>query len=100
MTISNVRRLNMYYVYILTNKSNTLYIGVSNDLARRLYEHKHKYADGFTSRYNINNLIYFEECADPREAIAREKQLKGWTRKRKMALIKTVNPDFKEIGVL
>lgn len=88
----------MYYVYILTNKSNTLYIGVTGNLTRRLHEHKQKYAEGFTKRYNINKLIYVEEYTDPKEAIAREKQLKGWNRKKKMQIIKTLNPTFQDLG--
>ena len=90
---------NMYYVYILTNKSATLYIGVTNNLERRLYEHKHKYLEGFTKKYNINTLIYFEEYSDPIEAIAREKQLKGWSRKKKIYLIKSINPLFEELVI-
>ncbi|MEK7592298.1 MAG: GIY-YIG nuclease family protein [Patescibacteria group bacterium] len=89
----------MYYVYILTNKSATLYIGVTNNLERRLYEHKHKYLEGFTKKYNINTLIYFEEYSDPIEAIAREKQLKGWSRKKKIYLIKSINPLFEELVI-
>jgi putative endonuclease len=87
----------MYYVYILTNKSNTLYIGVTTDLNRRLDEHKQKYADGFTKRYNINKLIYIEEYQDSKEAIQREKQLKGWNRKKKIQLIKTRNSKFQDL---
>jgi putative endonuclease len=86
-----------YYVYILTNKSNTLYIGVTNDIVRRIYEHKHKNDLSFTSRYHINKLICLEEFTDINEAIQREKQLKGWTRKKKMELIKERNPDFIEV---
>ena len=89
----------MYYVYILTNKSATLYIGVTNNLERRLYEHKHKYLEGFTKKYNINTLIYFEEYSDLIEAIAREKQLKGWSRKKKIYLIKSINPLFEELVI-
>ena len=89
-----------YYVYILTNKSNTLYIGVTNNLIRRIYEHKHKFVGGFTKRYNIDRLLYLEEYSTAIEAITREKQLKGWTRKRKMALIKTMNPEFNEIDII
>jgi len=88
-----------YFVYILTNKSNTLYIGVTGDIARRLQEHKQKYTDGFTKRYNINKLIYIEEYANSLEAIAREKQLKGWSRMKKMQLIKRMNPKFEELTV-
>lgn len=89
----------MYYVYILTNKSNTLYIGVTGNLKRRLHEHKQKYVEGFTKRYNINKLIYVEEYDDPKEAIAREKQLKGWNRKKKMQIIKILNPRFEELVI-
>jgi putative endonuclease len=64
----------------MTNCSRTLYTGVTNNLERRVYEHKNKMVPGFTSKYNITQLVYFEECADPREAIAREKQIKGWLR--------------------
>ena len=89
----------MYYVYFLANKSNTvLYIGVTNDLRRRLCEHKQGTANSFTQRYCVHKLIYCEEYRDPREAIAREKQLKGWTRKRKEELIKPINPDWKDLS--
>jgi putative endonuclease len=86
-----------YHVYILTNKSHTLYIGVTNNLIRRVWEHKNKYADGFTKKYNINKLIYYEEFNDIIEALGREKQLKSWRRKKKIDLIKTINPKFSEI---
>jgi putative endonuclease len=73
-----------YYVYIMANDPpTTLYIGVTNDLERRVYEHKKKLIDGFTKRYNINRLVYFEETDDVMSAIEREKQLKGWLRRRK-----------------
>ena len=85
-------RTREYYVYIVTNKSWTLYTGVTNDLARRMCEHKHKSTKGFTSRYRIGELVYYETFGDIRDAIAWEKQIKGWTRARKMALVKTVNP--------
>ncbi len=87
----------MYYVYILTNKSFTLYIGVTNNLIRRIWEHKNKLVDGFTKKYQINKLIYFEEYKDIQNALNREKELKGWIRKKKMELIKTTNPDFIEL---
>ena len=84
----------MYYVYILSNwNDSVLYIGVTNDLARRLYEHRNHLADGFTKKYNVNKLVYFEHTCDIRSAIEREKQLKGWTRAKKNALISTTNPD-------
>jgi len=85
-------RTHEYYVYIVTNKSWTLYTGVTNDSARRVWEHKHKWAKGFTSRYRIGKLVYYETFGDIRDAIAREKQIKGWTRARKMALVRAANP--------
>jgi len=88
-----------YYVYILTNKSNTLYTGITNDLYRRLYEHKNKLTPGFTKKYNIDKLIYYEVFDDPESAIQREKEIKGWTRKKKLELIKKVNPNFKELEI-
>jgi len=88
-----------YYVYILTNRSNTLYTGVTNDLFRRLYEHKNKLIPGFTKKYNIDKLIYYEVFDDPETAIRREKEIKGWTRRKKIKLIKKVNPEFKELEI-
>ncbi|OGE62560.1 endonuclease [Candidatus Daviesbacteria bacterium RIFCSPLOWO2_01_FULL_41_32] len=85
-----------YYVYILTNRSNTLYIGVTNDLERRISEHSFKTISDFTSRYNLNKLIYYQEFTNINDAIAAEKKIKGWTRKKKMELIKTINPEFKD----
>lgn len=87
-----------YYVYIMTNKSRTLYTGVTNNLERRVYEHKYKLIKGFTSKYNITLLVYFEVCNDIREAIAREKQIKGWLRSKKIALIESVNPGWKDLA--
>ena len=115
-----------YFVYIMTNKSGTLYIGVTNDLGRRLWQHKEavrekKESDirqgsfarrrrtqddkgrwdkqfNFTARYNITKLIYYEIYDDPENAIVREKQIKGWLRKKKIALIKTTNPEFKDLA--
>ena len=86
----------MYYVYILTNKSNTLYVGVTNNLERRIFEHTTK-TNHFTSKYNINKLIYFQEFDQILDAINAEKKIKGWTRKKKIALIKTINPEFKDL---
>jgi len=84
-----------YYVYILTNKTNcALYIGVTNDLVRRIYEHKEKLIDGFTSRYRLTKLVYFECFDDIVEAIAREKAIKGWIRKKKVELIGATNPGW------
>ena len=86
-----------YWVYIATNKSNTLYTGVTNNLSRRMYEHRHKIINGFTAKYNINKLIYFQEFNTPEEAIAAEKKIKGWTRKKKIQLIKSINPTFRDL---
>ncbi len=86
-----------YYVYIMTNKSNkVLYIGITNNLKRRDFKHKNKMVPGFTTRYNVTKLVYFEHCFDVSAAIAREKILKGWLRKRKNALIETLNPQWKD----
>ena len=88
----------MYYVYIITNKENkVLYTGVTNNLERRIYEHKNKIIKGFTSKYNVNKLVYFEETKDINEAIAREKEIKGWRRSKKVALIESVNPAWNAI---
>ena len=89
---------NRYYVYIMTNDSDTLYIGVTNDIVRRVYEHKHKLVEGFTSKYNITQLVYYEETDDVHSAIQREKQIKGWLRKKKIALIRSVNPRWDDLS--
>lgn len=87
-----------YFIYILTNTYNTVfYTGVTNDLTRRVYEHKNKLVEGFTKKYNLWKLIYFEECNDVMQAIEREKQIKDYRREKKLILIKTINPQFKEI---
>lgn len=87
-----------YYVYIVTNKrNNVLYTGVTNDLERRMYEHKNKMVEGFTKKYNVNRLIYFEKFCNPNEAISAEKKIKGWLRKKKIELIKSKNPEFKDL---
>ncbi len=77
-----------YFVYIITNKSRTLYTGVTNNLERRVYEHKNKLVPGFTARYNISTLVYFKETPDVLSAIAREKQIKGWLRSKKSVLLR------------
>ena len=85
--------MNSYFVYILTNKLNTvLYIGVTNDLERRIYEHKNKLITGFTSKYNVNKLVFYEEFENIEDALVSEKKLKGWIRKKKNALINEFNP--------
>jgi putative endonuclease len=87
-----------YYVYIMTNQSRTLYIGVTNDLKRRVYEHKHKLVSGFTQKYNLTLLAYYESTPDVRSAIEREKQLKGWLRAKKIALIESANPEWRDLS--
>ena len=88
-----------YYVYILTNKNkNVLYTGVTNDLIRRVYEHKQHFdKNSFTSKYNVTNLVYFEETNDVKAAIEREKQIKSWSRMKKFFLIKEKNPTFEDL---
>lgn len=88
-----------YYIYIMSSKSSdpALYIGVTSNLERRVCQHKNKVYDGFSKRYSCHKLVYFEHFTDINEAIAREKELKGWKRERKMDLIKTINPNFKEL---
>ena len=88
-----------YYVYILTNeKGNVLYTGVTNDLIKRVFEHKHHLDKGsFTARYNVEKLVYFEMTSDVKAAIEREKQLKGWNRKRKNQLVESMNPELKDL---
>jgi putative endonuclease len=90
--------MRQYFVYSLTNRSGTLYVGVTNNLSRRLYEHKNKLIPGFTSEYNIDRLVYFEACRDVRSAIAREKQIKRWRREKKVALIESVNRDWHDLS--
>ena len=88
----------MYYVYILTNKTNSvLYTGITNNLERRIYEHKNKLVEGFTKRYNVNKLIYFEETSDVKSAIEREKKIKNLVRRKKEELINSKNPKWEEI---
>lgn len=87
-----------YYVYIMTNRSGTLYTGVTNDLERRGYEHRRKLVPGFTRKYDITRLVYYETTADVRDAIAREKQIKSWRRSKKVALIRGLNPRWKDLA--
>ncbi|SDK11203.1 GIY-YIG nuclease family protein [Natronincola ferrireducens] len=89
----------MYYVYILTNRSNkVLYTGITNNLERRLYEHKNKLIKGFTEKYNVNKLVYFGSTDDVEAALVREKQIKGWTRCKKINLIESINPEWKDLS--
>ncbi len=88
-----------YYVYILTNeRGNVMYVGVTNNLVRRLAEHRSGSVDGFTKKYNVHKLVYFEQIGDIEDAIAREKQLKGWTRAKKNRLVETVNPQWADLA--
>ena len=89
-----------YYVYILTNwDDSVMYVGVTSNLERRLYEHKNHLADGFTKKYNIHKLVYFEYTHDVHAALEREKQFKGWTRTKKNALIEKMNPEWKDLSL-
>ena len=87
------------YVYIMTNKSNTvLYTGVTSNLIKRVYEHKQKLVDGFTKKYNVTKLVYFEVFEDIENAITREKQIKGWLRNKKVILIESMNPEWEDLS--
>ncbi len=90
-----------FYVYIITNKpKGVLYIGMTNDLTRRVYEHKQKIIEGFGKRYNLNKLVYVEEHGAPLDAITREKQLKNWHRDWKIELIESINPQWNDLYVI
>jgi len=94
-----MRNDNQYYVYILTNKFNkVLYIGVTNNLARRVFEHKNKLVEGFTERYNLMKLVYYEVTPNIESAIKREKQLKNWHRNWKINLITQFNPEWEDLS--
>lgn len=90
--------MRQYYVYMMTNNSRTLYTGVTGNLERRVVEHKQKLVPGFTARYNISRLVWYEVTPDVRSAIAREKQIKGWLRAKKVALIESVNPQWRDLS--
>ena len=87
-----------YFVYILASKSRKLYVGMTNDLERRVYEHKQKVADGFTAKYRIDRLVHFEETSDVLAAIEREKHMKGLLRAKKIALIESTNPTWEDLS--
>ena len=87
-----------YYVYIMTNHSKTLYTGMTGDLHRRVWQHKHKLVEGFTKRYNITRLVFYEETSDVGAALAREKQIKGWLRRKKITLIESMNPEWRDLS--
>ena len=87
----------VYYVYILASRSRVLYTGVTNNMAYRLLQHQGK-ASTFTARYNVNRLVYAEQCSSILDAIAREKQIKGWVRRRKVALVEAANPEWDDLS--
>ena len=87
-----------YYVYIVSNRSRTIYIGVTSDLEKRVAEHKEGLIPGFTARYGVNRLVYFEEFASINDAIEREKKLKGWLLAKKVALIESMNPTWADLA--
>ena len=91
----------MHYVYLLTNQSDAvMYIGVTNDLKRRLLEHRSGLIEGFTKKYHVHKLVYYETFSDINNAIRREKQLKGWIRAKKNALVETMNPKWLDLSVI
>jgi len=87
-----------YYIYILSNfKRNVIYVGVTNDLTRRVWEHKHNLVEGFSKKYKVHDLIYFETFSDSISAIEKEKQIKNWSREKKNKLVKKLNPQLKDL---
>ena len=86
-----------YYVYIMVSRSDTLYTGMTNDLQRRVYEHKHDFVEGFTKKYGVHMLVYFEQYDNVESAIQREKRLKFWHRKWKLRLIEETNPEWRDL---
>ncbi len=87
-----------FYVYILASKSRVLYVGVTSNIEKRIQQHKHGEIEGFTSRYHVNQLVYFEEAPDAESAINREKQIKRWRREKKIKLIEAMNPDWRDLS--
>lgn len=87
-----------YYVYIMANNGKMLYTGITSNLEKRIYEHKNHLLEGYTKKYNINKLVYFEETNDVLAAIEREKQIKGWLRRKKIALIESMNPGWHDVS--
>lgn len=87
-----------YFVYILASRSRTLYVGVTRDLVRRLYQHRQQILPAFTARYAVNRLVYFEHTTDVWAALAREKEIKGWKRARKLELVESLNPAWEELA--
>jgi len=91
-------RDHQYFLYIMTNRSGTLYVGLTNNLIRRVHQHKNKLVKGFTEKYNIDTLVYYEAFTDITSAIAREKTIKGWLRRKKIELIETANPKWIDLS--
>ena len=90
----------MYYVYILTNQTNkVLYTGITNNIHRRVYENKNELIEGFTSKYNVNKLVFLEEFSTSIEAITAEKKIKGWVRRKKIDLIESQNPNWIDLSI-
>jgi len=89
----------VFHVYITASKSRVIYVGMTNDLARRVREHKEKGTQSFTNQFNVDRLVWFEEHGGPRSAIEREKQIKGWVRVKKIALIEAKNPQWKDLSI-
>jgi putative endonuclease len=87
-----------YYVYILASRSRTLYVGVTRDLQKRLFEHRDRSRTGFTTRYNVSRLVHFEVTSDIKSAITREKQIKSWSRRRKLELVSATNPAWLDLS--
>ena len=90
--------LKQYYVYIMASRSRVLYIGMTNDLPRRVYQHQQKLTESFTQRYNITQLVYYEAANDVRAVLAREKEIKAWRRNKKVALIESLNPTWSDLS--
>ncbi len=91
-------KMKTYYIYIMTSNSGTLYTGVTSDIEHRVYQHKHKLINGFTKKYNIDRLAYYEETSDVHAALEREKEIKGWRRSKKITLINSINPKWKDLA--
>ncbi len=92
------KTMKTYWVYIMTNKSNNvIYTGITSNLVKRVFEHKNKLVDGFTKKYNVDRLVYFEQFTDPESAIEREKQIKAGSRKKKLELIEKHNPEYEDL---
>ncbi len=91
-------RQHSYWVYLLASKSGVLYCGMTNDLERRVWEHKQRFVEGFTKKYNVNRLVWLEEFREVRDAIAMEKRIKGWSRAKKVKFIEEMNPQWKDLS--